>query len=67
MIVFLAEGLPLTLKEVSGAYLLLAVGAHKVLGVPRSAHGSHHLSNNGFLAGTTDAFSHSLDSKSVEV
>lgn len=43
MVVFLAVRLPLTLKEVLGANLLLTVGAHKVLRVPRSAHGSHHL------------------------
>lgn len=27
----------------------------------------HHLANNGFLAGSTDAFSHRLDPESVEV
>lgn len=27
----------------------------------------HHLPNNGFLAGSTDTFSHRLDSESVEV
>lgn len=67
VVVFLTVRLPLTLKEVPGADLLLTVGAHKVLRVPRSAHGSHHLSSNRFLAGTTDTFSHRLDSKSVEV
>lgn len=67
MVVCLTVWLPLTLKEVPGADLLLAVGAHKVLGVPRFTHGSHHLSNNRFLAGTTNTFSHGLDSKSVEV
>lgn len=43
MVVLLTVRLPVPLKEVPGAYLLLAVGAHKVLGVPRSAHGRHHL------------------------
>lgn len=43
VVVFLAVRLPVTLKEVPGAYLVLTVGAHKVLRVPRSAHGSHHL------------------------
>lgn len=43
MVVLLAVRLPVPLKEVPGAYLLLAVGAHKVLGVPRSAHGRYHL------------------------
>lgn len=43
MVVLLAVWLPVPLKEVLGADLLLTVGAHKVLGVPRSAHGGHHL------------------------
>lgn len=43
VVVFLAVRLPVTLKEVSGADLLLTVGADKVLGVPCSAHGCHHL------------------------
>lgn len=43
VVVSLAVRLPVSLKEVPGANLLLAVGAHKVLRVPRSAHGSHHL------------------------
>jgi len=43
VVVFLTVRQPITLKEVSGAYLVLTVGAHKVLRVPRSAHGSHHL------------------------
>lgn len=67
VVVFLAVRLPLALKEVLGAYLLLTVGAHKVLRVPRSAHGSHHLSNYRLLAGATDALSHRLDSEPVEV
>lgn len=67
VVVFLTVRLPLALKEVPGAYLLLAVGAHKVLRVPCSAHGSHHLSNYGFLAGSADTFSHRLDTESVEV
>lgn len=43
MVVLLAVWLPVPLKEVLGADLLLTVGAHKVLGVPRSAHGGNHL------------------------
>lgn len=43
VVVFLTVRQSVTLKEVPGAYLFLAVGAHKVLRVPRSAHGSHHL------------------------
>lgn len=43
MVVFLTVRQPLALKEVPGAYLLLAVGAYKMLGVPSFAHGSHHL------------------------
>jgi len=43
VVVLLTVGLPVALKEVSGADLVLTVGAHKVLGVPRAAHGGHHL------------------------
>lgn len=43
MIVLLAVGLPIPLKEVPGADLLLAVGADKVLGVPGFPHGCNHL------------------------
>lgn len=43
VVIFLTVRLPLSLKEVPGAYLLLAVGAHKVLRMPSFAHGSHHL------------------------
>lgn len=67
VIVLLAVRLALALKEVPGAYLFLAVGAHKMLRVPCSAHGGDHLSHDGFLAGATDAFGHCLDSESVEI
>lgn len=43
MVVLLAVRLAIALKEVSGADLLLAVSAHEVFGVPRPAHGGHHL------------------------
>lgn len=43
VVIFLAVRLSLPLKEVPGAYLLLTVCTHKVLGVPRTAHGGHHL------------------------
>lgn len=43
VVVLLAVRLAVALKEVSGADLLLAVSAHEVLGVPRPAHGGHHL------------------------
>lgn len=43
VVVLLAVRLAVALKEVSGADLLLAVSAHKVFGVPRPAHGRHHL------------------------
>lgn len=43
MVVLLAVRLAVALKEVSGADLLLAVSAHEVFGVPRPAHGGHHL------------------------
>lgn len=43
VVVLLAVRLAVALKEVSGADLLLTVSAHKVFGVPRAAHGGHHL------------------------
>lgn len=43
VVIFLAVRVPIALKEVPRANLVLTVGAHEVLGVPRSAHGSHHL------------------------
>lgn len=43
VVVLLAVRLAVALKEVSGADLLLAVSAHEVFGVPRPAHGGHHL------------------------
>lgn len=43
VVVLLAVRLAVALKEVSGADLLLTVSAHKVFGVPRPAHGGHHL------------------------
>lgn len=43
MIVLLAVGLPVPLKEVPGADLLLAVGADEVLRVPRLPHGCNYL------------------------
>ena len=43
MVVLLTVGLPVTLKEVPRADLLLTVCAHKVLGVPCAPHGRHHL------------------------
>lgn len=67
MVIFLAVRVPIALKEVPRADLVLTVGAHEVLGVPRSAHGSHHLPSNRFLTSTADPFSHCLDAKFVEV
>lgn len=43
VVIFLTVRVPIALKEVPRADLVLTVGAHEVLGVPRSAHGSHHL------------------------
>ena len=43
VVVLLAVGLPVALKEVAGADLVLAVGADEVLGVPRPPHRRHHL------------------------
>lgn len=43
VVILLTVRLTFTLKEVPGADLLLTVGAHKVFGVPRPAHGGHHL------------------------
>ena len=43
VVVGLTVWLPVSLKEVSGADLVLAVCTHKVLRVPCSAHGRHHL------------------------
>lgn len=43
VVVHLTVGRSVTLKEVSGTYLLLTVGTHKVLRVPRAPHSGHHL------------------------
>lgn len=43
VVIRLAVWLSFALKEVPRADLLLTVCAHKVLRVPRAAHGSHHL------------------------
>ena len=43
VIVLFTVGLPVPLKEVPGSDLLLAVGADKVLRVPRLSHGGHNL------------------------
>ena len=43
MVVLLTVRLAISLKEVSRADLVLTVGAHKVLRVPRAAHSRHHL------------------------
>lgn len=43
MVVLLTVGLSVPLEEVPGPDLLLAVGAHKVLGVPCLPHGGHNL------------------------
>ena len=43
VVVLLTVGLSVPLKKVSGSNLLLAVGAHKVLGVPCLPHGGHDL------------------------
>lgn len=43
VIILLTVWQAVTLKEVPGSNLLLTVGAHKVFGVPRPAHGGHHL------------------------
>lgn len=67
VVIFLAVRLSFPLKEVPGAYLLLTVCTHKVLGVPRTAHGGHHLSHDWLTAGTTDSFSNSLHPQLVEV
>lgn len=44
VVIFLAVRLSFPLEEVPGADLLLTVCTHKVLRVPGTAHGSHHLS-----------------------
>lgn len=43
VVVLLTVGLSIPLKEVPGSNLFLAVGAHKVLGVPRLPHGGNDL------------------------
>lgn len=56
MIVLLAVGLPVPLKEVPRADLLLAVGADEVLRVPGFPHGCNYLlgrqilENNSYLS-----------------
>ena len=47
VVIFLAVRLSFTLEEVPGSDLLLTVSAHKVFGVPRPAHRSHHLHRQG--------------------
>lgn len=67
MVVLLTVGLTITLKEVSGAYLLLTVSAHKVLGVPSTPHSSNHLSNDWLTAGPTHPLGHCLHAQFMEV
>lgn len=43
MVVLFTVGLSVPLEEVPGSNLFLAVGAHKVLGVPCLPHGGHNL------------------------
>lgn len=43
VVVLLTVGRSVPLKEVPGADLLLTVGTHKVLRVPRAPHSGHHL------------------------
>lgn len=50
VVVCLAVGLIVPLKEVLGAQLLVAVSAHKVLGVPCATKGSDHLADDGLGA-----------------
>lgn len=56
VVVLFTVGLSVPLEEVPGSDLFLAVGAHKVLGVPRLPHGGHHLPSDGLLAGSADPF-----------
>lgn len=51
VVVCLAVGLIVPLKEVLGAQLLVAVGTREVLGVPCAPQGRHHLSDDGLVAG----------------
>lgn len=67
VVVLFTVGLSVPLEEVPGANLFLAVGAHKVLGVPCLPHGSHHLPSNGLLAGSADPFGNSGDPQLVQV
>lgn len=45
VVILLAVGLSFTFEKVPGADFLLTVCAHEVFGVPRAAHGGHHLKN----------------------
>jgi len=56
MIVLLTVRSALSLKEVLGAQLLVAMGAGKMLGMPRVAKGGDHLTHNRFAASSTHAF-----------
>lgn len=51
MIVLLAVWSAVTLEEVLGAQLLVAVGACEMLRVPGLAQGCDHPPNDGFVAG----------------
>lgn len=61
VVVLFTVGLSVPLEEVPGSNLFLAVGAHKVLGVPCLPHGGHHLPSDGLLAGSADPFGNGGD------
>lgn len=55
VVVCLAVGLIVPLKEVLGAQFLVAVGAREVLGVPCAPQGRHHLQEGGERRKVQDA------------
>lgn len=67
VIVLLAVGLPVPLKEVPRADLLLAVGADEVLRVPGFPHGCNYLPSNRLLAGSTDTFGNCSYTQFIQV